>query len=145
MRLPIAAIGLASAGLAVANAAASAPDRVTVAAAAVVACCAATLFLCATLDPGFHRSLSALNADRLLRARELGWSARLFGLGLPVGDRLLFYVGLIALLATLAASNLWHHLPAAALGFAAFFLIGVTQIAIMVRDAPAHIQAPPPE
>jgi hypothetical protein len=103
--------------------------------AALIAIPGLGLFLCAIFDPRFHNALSALNAERRQRARTLGWAARLFGWGLPAGDRLLFAVALLVLTA-LVAGNGFHKPSAAALAFAGFWLVTIAQIALMVRDRP---------
>jgi hypothetical protein len=114
----------------------SIPEVVPRYAAIAVGIAAAAFFLCATCDMRFQKAVSALNAERRAQARRRGWKARLLGLGLPVGDRLLFGVSLVLLLVTMVATLIPDHAAAAALGLSAFFLVGVGQIALMVRGYP---------
>jgi hypothetical protein len=141
LRIPIAILGSTSALLATANLITPwVPDLVVTYAAIAVACAAAVIFFCATFDPRFQKAISALNAERRAQAHQLGAIARLLGLGLPAGDRVLFALSLILLTVTLGASN---PLPAAALGFSAFLLVGMSQIALMVRGYPTDRYVPP--
>ena len=136
-RLPIAAVGIASFLLAGANLFFDAvDDRLIIVAAAVVGIAAVGLFLCALLDMRFQRAISGLNAERRKEGRDKGRLSRLTGWGLPVGDRLLVAVSLPLLAICLVAANYFHRGPTTALLFAAFALVGLAQLALMVRDRP---------
>lgn len=133
-RLPIAAVGIASLLLAVANLFFDAvDDRLIIVAATVVGIAAAGLFLCAVFDMRFQRAVSALNAERRAEARDKGRLSRLTGWGLPVGDRLLVALSFPLLASCLVAANYFHRGPTTALLFAAFALVGLAQMALMVR------------
>ena len=133
-RLPIAAVGIASLLLAVGNLLFEAVNnRLIIVAAAMVGIAAVGLFLCAVFDARFQRAVSALNAKRRRAARNKGRLSRLTGWGLPVGDPLLLGVSLPLLAACLVAANHFHRGPTTALLFGAFALVGLTQIALMVR------------
>lgn len=137
LRLPIAAVGAASLLLAIANLFLQAvDDRLIVVAATVVGVAALGMFVCAIFDTRFQRAVSALNAERRAEARKKGRLARLTGWGLPVGDRLLVAVNLPVLIMCFVAANYFHRLPATALLFAAFVLVGLAQMALMVRGQP---------
>ena len=70
LRLPIAAVGVASLLLAIANLFLHVvDDRLIIVAATVVGIAAVVLFLCAVFDMRFQRALSALNAERRAEAR----------------------------------------------------------------------------
>jgi hypothetical protein len=136
LRLPFVAVGGLSAVVAIANLFSLAPDSVTIALAFLVAAAGGSLFFCEVFDGRFHNALSALNAEFRQKARAVGWSARLFGLGLPIGDKLPFVVGLLPLATALVAAEGLHKLPPTVLAFAGFWLICITQIALMVRGYP---------
>jgi hypothetical protein len=102
-----------------------------------VAVLAAVMFVCSVFDPRFQNAVSALNAERRAQALKLGWRARLFGWGLPGGDRLLLAVGIVLIVEAWASSNIVHHFSAASLSFAAFFLTAMTSIGLMVRGYPS--------
>jgi hypothetical protein len=137
LRRPIVAVGATSAVLAAASLATpSIPDVVVTCAAIPVAIAAAAMFGCATFDMRFQKALSALNAERRAQARRLGWKARLFGIGLPIGDRLFFTLAGILSVVTMAAFLFSDRSPAAALALSAFFLVAVGGIALMVRGYP---------
>jgi len=136
-RLPIAAVGAASLLLAIANLFFDAVnDRLIVLAATAVGVAAVAMFLCAVFDMRFQRALSSLNAERRAEARKKGRWSKFTGWGLPVGDRLLMTVSLPLLVVCLMAANLFHRGPATALLFAAFALVGLAQMALMVRGQP---------
>jgi hypothetical protein len=136
-RLPIAAVALISAALAAANIAQFLSDRAAMCVAIGVGVAAATMFFCAVFDMRLQKAVSALNAERRAQARALGTrAARLLGWGLPVGDRLLFAVSLPLLVVGLISANVFNHLAAAALSFAAFFLTVMTNIALTARTYP---------
>ena len=136
LRWPIAAVGLLAVAMTIASLMSLLSDGATATLAVLVAVPGVGLFLCEVFDPRFHNALSALNAERRQQARAIGFAARLFGWGLPVGDRLMFAVGLPLLFAGLVSGNLFHKFPAAALSFAGFWLVGAAQIALMVRGHP---------
>jgi hypothetical protein len=137
LRLPIAAVGVASLLLAIANLFLHVVgDQLIVVAATVVGVAAAGMFLSAVFDMRFQRAVSALNAERRAEARENGSLSRLTGWGLPVGDRLLVTVSLPLLVMALVAANYFHRPPATALLVAAFALVGLAQMALMVRGQP---------
>jgi len=137
LRLPIAAIGVASLLLAIANLVCHAVgERLVIVAASVVGAVAILLFVCAVFDIRFQRALSTLNAKRRTEAREKGRLSRLTGWSLLLGDRLLATVSWPLLLMFLVAANYFHRLPATALLFAAFALVALAQIALMVRGQP---------
>ena len=143
IRWPIALSGAAAAMVAVADLMSWVSSRVTIYAAAAIGMAAGALFFCAVFDMKLQRAMSALNADRRAEARRRGWLARLTGIGLPIGDRALFATGLILAIVTLFATNIAHHEPAAALGFAGFFLVCVAHIALMARGYPTDQFVPP--
>lgn len=143
LRWPIALIGGVSAAVASGNLLNLAPDRVTTFAAVAVALVAASMFLCAVFDMRLQRAVSALNAERRAEARRKGAFSRLTGVGLPAGDRVLLAVSVPLLAVTLFAGNVAHRVPAAALGFAGFFLVVVAQIALMARGHPTDRFVPP--
>lgn len=133
-RLPIAAVGIASLLLAAANLFFDAvDDRLIMVAATVVGVAAVGLFLCAVFDVRFQRAVSALNETRRAEARNKGRLSRLTRWGLPVGDWLLVSVSLPLLAVGLVAANQFHRGPPTALLFAAFALVALAQIALMVR------------
>lgn len=137
LRLPIAAVGVASLLLAVANLLLHVVgDQFIVIAATVVGAAAVGMFLSAVFDMRFQRALSAQNAERRTEAWARGRLSRLTGWGLPLADRVLVSVGLPLLVMALIAANYFHRLPAAALLFAAFALVGLAQMALMVRGQP---------
>lgn len=70
--------------------------------------------------------------------RRVRWgpSRAYWGGALPVGDRLLFTVSLPLLAVGLISANVFNHLSAAALSFAAFFLTVMTNIALAARTYP---------
>ena len=111
-------------------------DSVAFVAAIVVAAIAAPLFFCASFDPRFNNALSALNAGRhpqtspgVTRPRFIGWGPRL-------RDRVLFCEGLALIAVFTLAGSIHPHPSAAVLSFAAFFLLGMTHIALAVRGYP---------
>jgi hypothetical protein len=137
LRLPIAAVGVGSLFLAVANLFLDAvDDRLIGIAAMVVGAAAAAMFLVCVSDQRFQRAVSALNARRRTQAREKGRSSRLPGWELLPGDRLLVTVNVPLLVMTLIAANSIHRLPATLLLIAAFALGGMAQIALLVRGQP---------
>jgi hypothetical protein len=142
-RIAVTMIAAVCAGVAAADLLRPTFDRAATYAAIAVGAAAAIPFLCAVFDTRFHKALSMLNAERRARARELGWMARLAGVGLPVGDHVLFVAGLV-LAALAVVSGLADHAAAAALGLAAFLLVAMTQIALMVRGYPSDRFAAPP-
>ena len=80
LRLPIAAVGLTSLLLAIANLFPHVvDDQLIVVAATVVGVAAAGMFLSAVFDMRFRRAVSALNAQRRAQARENGRLSRLTG------------------------------------------------------------------
>jgi hypothetical protein len=134
LRLPIAAVGVASLFLAIANLFLhSVEDQTIELAAAVVGVAAGGMFVSSVFDMRFQRALSALNAERRAEARELGRLSRFTGWGLPAGDRLLVAVGLPLLGMALIAANYFHRGPATSLLIAGFALVGLAQMALMVR------------
>lgn len=135
-RLPIAAVALISAALGAANTAQLLSDRAATYVAIGVGVVAATMFFWAVFDMRLQKAVSALNAERRVQARALGTRARLLGWGLPIGDRLLFAVSLPLLVVGLVSANVFNHLSAAALSFAAFFLTVITNIALTARTYP---------
>lgn len=136
-RYPIAAIGVASFLVAIANLFLHVvDDRIIGAAAAVVSFAAAGMFACAVLDGRFQRALSALNGERRTRARQRGLLSGLTSWGLPSGDRLLVTVGVPLLVMGLVAANDFHDGAVTALLFSAFALVGLAQMALMVRRQP---------
>lgn len=138
LRLTIAAIGAASLVLAIANLFWHGIDDEFVAlAATLMGTAAAGLSLCQVFDSRFHRAWTALNAKRQAEARKRGRLSRLTGWGLSIGDRLLLAVRLPLLAMSLVAFNYFHRGPATALLFAAFALLTVAQIALIVRQQPA--------
>jgi len=110
-------------------------DETVTAAAMVVAVPASALFLCAAFDARFQNAVSALNAERRAAAEKLGRTAKLFGWGLPTGDPLFLVVNL-SLVAGVVAAKFDQDFPAVCLGFAAFFVVGIGSIALMVRGYP---------
>ena len=136
LRLPIGGIGIASLLLAVADLFFHAVgDRLMIVVAAVVGIAAVALFLCIVSDVRFQRAVSALNAERRAQAREKGRSS-MTGWGLPIGDPLLAAVSLPLLAMCLVAANYFHRGPATALLLAAFGLVALAQMALMVRGRP---------
>ncbi len=136
LRWPIAVTGVGAAIVVVADLISWVPDRVTVYAAAAIGTAAGALFICAVFDMKLQRAVSALNADRRADAKRRGWLARLTGVGLPLGDRPLVAAGWILLVVTYYAANMAHRAPAAALGFAGFFLVRMAQIVLAARNYP---------
>ena len=137
LRVPILVIGAASALVTTAKLMIpSMPDPVVIATAITVSLLAAALFLCAMFDIRFQKSLSALNAERRRQARVLGWHARLLGIGLPIGERAFFALGLVLATLAMVAFNVLGQELAASLGLSGFLLVGVAQIALMVRGYP---------
>ena len=132
-RIAIAIVGALSALIAITSIVTSWIPHVVVAGAGwAVACVAATLFLCATFDMRFVRALSAVNAERRARARQIGRKARFMGLGLPIGDRLLFIIDLCLIVCVFAASSF----STALLSWSGFLLVTTGQIALLVRGYP---------
>jgi hypothetical protein len=137
-QLPIIAVGAASGVIAACNLLTPlVPDSVTEWVAAVVSVPAAILFLSATFDRKFSNALSAFNARKRPPVRKLRWGVILFGQGLPRADRLLLIVSLFLLIEVLAAGNIAQRLSSAALSGAAFVLLCMTRIALLVRGFPA--------
>ncbi len=132
-RIPVAVAGVVSAVLGIANLLSPiVSDALAQSVALAVGVAAAVMFLSATFDPRFHRAISAINAERRAQARALGWQARLLGWGLPTGDPLLVAVCLLLAAEILVSVSFAHHFPSAILGLAAFFLAGMTSIALSV-------------
>ncbi|WP_056762871.1 hypothetical protein [Caulobacter sp. Root1472] len=132
-RLPIVALALVSAALVAGNLLSLVLDGVVTYLAVGVGCAAAILFCCATFDGRFQNAVSALNAERRVQAKTLGALARSTGWGLPVGDRLLLAVNIMLIAELTVSASFVHRLPAAALSFAASFLVCMTSIALAVR------------
>ena len=135
LRLPIAVVGVASLLLAIGNLFLHVvSDQFIVMAATVVGAAAVGIFLSAVFDMRFQRAVSALNAERRTEARERGRLSRLTGWGLPLGDRLLVTVSLpLLVMALICGQRLSPPTGKTALLFAAFALVGLAQIALMVR------------
>lgn len=137
LRVPIAGVGVASLLLGAANLFLGVVgNRLIVVAATVVGIAALGMFLCAVFDMRFQRAVSALNSERRAEARAKGRLPRLTGWGLPMGDRLLLAVSLPLMVMCLVAANYFHRGSTAALLFAAFALVGMAQVAMMVRGQP---------
>lgn len=137
-RGPVAVIGAASAVLAIANGMRlGVPDIVAYAAAGATGLLAASIFICSVFDIRFQEAIFALNAERRAAADKMGWKARRFGIGLPVGDRLLFALSFLLVVVMIIAGAA-HRFPAHVLSFAAFMLIGCCNIALMARGYPTN-------
>jgi hypothetical protein len=134
LKWPIALIGGGSAAMAGANVLNWVPDRLADYTAATVATAAACMFVCAVFDMRFQRAVSALNADLRAETRRKGWVSRITGAGLPMVNRVLLAVSILLLAVIAVAAG--GHPSAAELGFAGFFLVCCTQIALMVRGQP---------
>jgi hypothetical protein len=95
---------------------------------------AAIIFLCATFDPRFQNATWAFNSRKPVRPRVIQWGVILFGRGLPLSDRALLVTNWLLLIETLAAANIVHRASATALSGAAFALVALTRIALVVQD-----------
>jgi hypothetical protein len=127
-RAPILALGAAAGGLLAARLfGLGVADGATIAGAATVALPALALFACAVFDRRFHNALSVVNAER--RDKRRGKRGRV------VGDPALHMTSL-ALLAGVLFAAFRQDAPATALGFAAFNLVLLGNIATMTRDRP---------
>jgi hypothetical protein len=143
-RWPIALTGGASVAMAAADLLSWVSDRLTFYAAAGVGVIAAAMFFCAVVDMKFQRAVFALNADRRAEARKRRWLSVLAGEGLPVEDRVLLAINWLLLTVSLFAADVANRAPAAALGFAGCFLVGVALISLMAaRGYPADWFVPP--
>lgn len=138
VRLPVAAVGVASLVIALANLRDVINDQLVVVAGIIVGAAAAAIFLSAVFDMRFQRAVSALNAERRSQAKQIGRLSQATGWGLPLGDRLLVTISLPLLAMTLLAANYFHRLPATALLLAAFALTTVVQIGLMARGHPTN-------
>ena len=134
-RTPVIAVTIGAVVLVGGNLALLVPDSVALWLTAIVGAPAILLFLCATLDRRFQNALSVMNAQRRAKARVLGLPARLAGIGLPVGDRLLAVLsGCVIFEGVL--SGFLDHRSAAALSVAAIALVILTNMSLMIRGVP---------
>lgn len=137
LRLPAASAGGLAALLVPLEIAGLIPSPFIAALAIGLAVPTAVFFLIAVFDRRFQNAVSALNSERRAAARALGWRARLFGWGLPGGDRALIVVRVVLLGEAMTCAFLPGHSAAAGLAVAAFALATLLAMALMARPFPA--------
>jgi hypothetical protein len=127
-RVPILALGVVAGGLLAARLfGLGVADGAMIVGAVMVGLPALALFACAVFDPRFHNALSIVNTER----RDKRRGKRGQGIGDPA-----LHVTSLALLAGVLFAAFRQDAPATALGFAAFNLVLLGNIAILTRDRP---------
>ena len=128
LRVPILALGLAGGGLLIARLfRLGATEAMTIAGAVAVGLPALALFACAVFDRRFHNALSVVNAERRGEAHR----KRRQNVGDPV-----LKVASLALLPGFLLAAFQQDAPATALGFAAFNLVLLGNVAASTRGRP---------